>query len=86
MSVASWCSTCFCVVLCDGFCLGHFVMAPLNLTYLVHCLNSLPLNISSIYITIYNISFLRWRGNAYLLNNSVSCLFDNWSKLDVFIF
>jgi len=36
MSVASWCSTCFCV-LCVGFCTGHFVMVPLNLTYL-HCL------------------------------------------------
>jgi len=37
MSVASWCSTCFCVVLCVDFCTGHFVMVPLNLTYL-HCL------------------------------------------------
>ena len=37
MSVGSWCSTCFCVVLCDGFCTGHFVMVPLNMTYL-HCL------------------------------------------------
>ena len=36
MSVASWCSTCFYVVLCVGFCTGHFVMLPLNLTYL-HC-------------------------------------------------
>jgi len=32
MSVVSWCSTCFCVVLCVGFCTGHFVMVPLNLT------------------------------------------------------
>ena len=37
MSVASWCATCFCVVLCAGFCTGQFVMVPLNLTYL-HCL------------------------------------------------
>jgi len=37
MSVASWYSTCFCVVLCVGFCTGHFVTVPLNLTYL-HCL------------------------------------------------
>ena len=37
MSVASWCCTCFCVVLCVIFCTGHFVMMPLNLTYL-HCL------------------------------------------------
>ena len=36
MSAASWCSTCFCVVLCVGFCAGHFVMVP-KLTYL-HCL------------------------------------------------
>jgi len=37
MYVASWCSTCFCVVLCVGFCTGHIVMVLLNLTYL-HCL------------------------------------------------
>ena len=24
---------CFCVVLCVGFCTGHFVMVPLNLTF-----------------------------------------------------
>ena len=33
MSVASLCCTCFCVVLCVSFCAGHFVTAPLNLTY-----------------------------------------------------
>jgi len=39
MSVASWCCTCkcFCVVLCVSSCTGHFVMVPLNLTY-IHCL------------------------------------------------
>jgi len=37
MYVASWCCMCFCVVLCVSFCTGHFVMVPLNLTYL-HCL------------------------------------------------
>ena len=37
MSVASCSCTCFCVVLCVSFCTGHFVMVPLNLTYL-HCL------------------------------------------------
>ena len=39
MSVVSWCcrSTCFCVVLCVIFCTGHFVMLPLNLTYLATC-------------------------------------------------
>ena len=28
---------CVCVVLCASFCTGHFVMVPLNVTYL-HCL------------------------------------------------
>jgi len=37
VSVTSWLSTCFCVVLCVNFCTGHFAMVPLNLTYL-HCL------------------------------------------------
>jgi len=37
MSVASSCSTCFCVVPCVCLGTGHFVMVPLNLTYL-HCL------------------------------------------------
>ena len=37
MSVASQCSTCFCVLQCVGFCKGYFVLVPLNLTYL-HCL------------------------------------------------
>jgi len=32
MYVASWCSTRFVVILCVGFCTGHFVMVPLNLT------------------------------------------------------
>jgi len=36
MSVASLCSTCFCVILCF-WCTGHFVTVPLNLTCL-HCL------------------------------------------------
>ena len=30
MSVASWCYMCFCVVLCVGFCTGHFVMVLLK--------------------------------------------------------
>jgi len=37
MSVASWCCKSFCVVPCVSFCTGHFVMVPLNITYL-HCL------------------------------------------------
>jgi len=28
---------CLCVVPCASFCTGHFVMVPLNMTYL-HCL------------------------------------------------
>ena len=34
MSGASSVSTCFCVILCVGFYMGHFVMVSLNLTYL----------------------------------------------------
>ena len=37
MSAASWCCKSFCVVPCVSFCTGHFVMMPLNMTYL-HCL------------------------------------------------
>ena len=37
MSVASWFCTSFCVILSVSFCSGHFVMVPLNFTYL-HCL------------------------------------------------
>jgi len=37
MYVASWCSTCFCLVLCVFMWTGHFVLVPLNLTCL-HCL------------------------------------------------
>ena len=52
MSVATWCCTCFCVVLCVSFRTGHFVMVPLNLTlnciYIVYSI--LYLSICSIYI------------------------------------
>jgi len=37
MSVESWCSACFCAVLCVCFCTGYFVIVTLNLTCL-HCL------------------------------------------------
>jgi len=37
MSVVSWCSTYFCIVLSICFCTGYFIMVPLNLTCL-HCL------------------------------------------------
>ena len=49
MSVASWCCKSLIVVPCASFCTGHFVMVPLNMTYL-HCLQHYLLNISSIYI------------------------------------
>ena len=52
MSVASWCCKSFCVVPCVSFCTGHFVMVPLNMTYL-HFYNILCLNISSIYIVVF---------------------------------
>ena len=42
-------SVAFCVVLRVGFCTCHFVMVPLNMTY-IHCLQHSSLNISSIYI------------------------------------
>ena len=34
MYVASWCCKSVCVVPCVSFCTGHFVMVPLNMTYL----------------------------------------------------
>jgi len=76
MSVASWCSTCFCVVLCVGFCTGHFVMVPLNLNiYIVY--NILSFNISLIYIIfINNMDFLLpylWYG-VYIISCVLSML------------
>ena len=71
MSVVSWCCTCFCVVLCVSFCRGHFVMVPLNLTYL-HCLQLSYLNISSIYICITR--------TLVFLN-----LFDFWFFFEIFL-
>jgi len=49
MSVASRCCKSFCVVPCVSFCTGHFVMVPLNMTYL-HCLQHSLFELSSIYI------------------------------------
>jgi len=51
MSVASWCWTWFCVVLWVRFCTGHFVMLPLNLTYL-HCLQH------SLFEHLFNLYYL----------------------------
>jgi len=63
MSVASmpWCCKSVCVVPCVSFCTGHFVMVPLNMTYL-HCLpHSLFEHLFNLYCndSIYN--------NLYLL-------------------
>jgi len=53
MSVASWCCKSFCVVPCVSFCTGHFVMVPLNMTYL-HCLqHSLFEHLFNLYYTRY---------------------------------
>jgi len=46
----------FCTVLSVCFCTGHFVMVPLNLTYL-HCLKHFFLNISSIYCIFIQMSY-----------------------------
>jgi len=56
MSDASWCCTWLCVVLCDSFCTGHFVMVPLNLKNL-HCLQhyffEFPFNLN-FYLSTYS--------------------------------
>ena len=53
MSVASWCCKSFCVVPCVSFCTGHFVLVPLNMTYL-HCLqHSLFEHLFNLYLFIY---------------------------------
>jgi len=55
MSVASWCCKSFCVVRCVSFCTGHFVMVPLNMTYL-HCLqHSLCEHLFNLYLYIHHI-------------------------------
>jgi len=52
MSVATWCSACFCAVLCVCFfCTSHFAMVPLNLTCL-HCLQH------SFFELLFNLYFL----------------------------
>ena len=50
MSVAPWCCKSFCVVPCVTFCTGHFVMVPLNMTYL-HCLQH------SLFEHLFNLCF-----------------------------
>jgi len=61
MSVASWCCKSFCVFPCVSFCTGHFVMVPLNMTYL-HCLQyALFEHLFNLYwhiYIVYNILYL----------------------------
>jgi len=52
---------CLCVVLCVGLCTGHFVIVPLNLTYL-HCLQH---------------SFIEHFFNWYFIHKRVSLLNTN---------
>jgi len=49
MSVVSLCCKSFCVVPCASFCTGHFVMVPLNMTYL-HCLQHSCRNLNEVII------------------------------------
>jgi len=58
MSVASWCCKSFCVVPCAGFCTGHFVMVPLNMTCL-HCLQH------SLFVHLFNLYWLHKVGGWY---------------------
>ena len=56
MSVASWCCKSFCVVSCVSFCTGHFVMVPLNMTYL-HCLQH------SLFEHLFNLYYINEHNN-----------------------
>ena len=49
MSVASLCCKSFCVVPCASFCTGHFVMVPLNMTYLHYLQHSLFEHLFNLY-------------------------------------
>ena len=51
MYFASWCSMCFCIVLFDGFCTGHFVMVPLNFTHFHRLQHSFFKHRFNIYLT-----------------------------------
>ena len=54
-----WCSTCFCVVLCVGFCSGHLARYPLHIYILYFTYNILSLSISSICIILSKIPGIR---------------------------
>jgi len=53
MSVASWCCTCFCVVLCVSFLYGPFCHGAFKLDIIIYIVyNIFYFNISSIYIPV----------------------------------
>jgi len=52
MFVASWCCKSFCVVPCASFCTGHFVMVPLNMTYLHLLQHSLFEHLFNLYCNV----------------------------------
>jgi len=77
MFVASWCCKSFCVVPCDSFCTGHFVMVPLNMTYL-HCLqHSLFEHLFNLYTESQN-GILRVLLFGIILSTIHECRFRNW--------
>jgi len=64
MAGASSVSTCFCVILCVGFCIGHFVMVFLNLTYL-HSLQE------PFYEHLFNLYYIKTLN--YSIRVAISC-------------
>ena len=81
MSVASWCCTCFCVVLCVSFCTGYFVMVPLNLTYL-HCLQH------SFFEHLFNLYYVNVNDicNSYKPGPQTGSLLNNFATPDIICF
>ena len=84
MSVASWCCKSFCVVPCVSFCTGHFVMVPLNMTYL-HCLqHSLFEHLFNLYYMYVHHAYLETNFDNYVptkTNIFISVLFNQWFSL-----
>ena len=74
MFVASRCCKSFCVVPCASFCTGHFVMVPLNMTYL-HCLqHSLFEHLFNLYSNWTIMNWLSWTKVAATKDSSVTSL------------
>ena len=83
MSVASWCCTCFCVVLCVSFCTGRFVMVPLNLTYLNCLQHSFYEHLFTLYWH-YIITSFSYLPVCFLKSwNGCQLLFEAWFSLDL---